>query len=45
MSIALGDRRVLRSFRSLIDFARAARVFIKVLTDLENGVTRFSIDM
>ena len=45
MSIARAPAKNLRSFRSLIGFARAARVFIKVLKDLENGLARFSIDM
>ena len=45
MSIARALRKILRSFRSLIVFARATRVFIKVLTDLENGTIRVSIDI
>ncbi len=45
MSIAAQTQKALRSFRSLIEFARAARVFIKDLKDLEKGTTRFSIDI
>ena len=45
MSIAAETQKALRSFRSLIDFARSARVFIKDLKDLENGPTRAAIDM
>ena len=45
MSIARALRRMLRSFRSLIGFARGARFFIKDLKDLEKGPTRFSIDI
>ena len=45
MSIAAKTQKALRSFRSLIGFARAARVFIKDLKDLEKGTTRVSIDI
>ena len=45
MSMALGDRNSLRSFRSLIAFARSARVFMKDLKALENKTTRVAIDM
>ena len=44
MSIARALRRILRAFRSLIAFARAA-FFIKDLKDLDNGTTRISIDI
>ena len=45
MSIARAPAQNLRSFRSLIDFTRAARVFIKDLKDLDMGPARFSIDI
>ena len=38
-------RRTLRSFRSLIDFEMPRAFFIKDLKALENGPTRFSIDI
>ena len=45
MSIAAQTQKALRAFRSLIGFARAARVFIKDLKDLDDGTTRVSIDI
>ena len=45
MSIAAETQKALRSFRSLIDFARAAWFLIKDLKDLENGPTRAAIDI
>ena len=45
MSIATDTQKTLRAFRSLIDFTRAARVFIKDLKALENVTTRVSIDI
>ena len=45
MSIAAETQKALRSFRSLIDFTRAACVFIKDLKALDMGPARFSIDI
>ncbi len=45
MSIATETQKALRSFRSLIDFDMPRVFFIKDLKVLENGTTRFSIDM
>ena len=45
MSIARAIAKNAKSFRSLIAFARSARVFIKDLKDLDNVTTRVSIDM
>ena len=45
MSMAAQTQKALRSFRSLIVFARAACFFIKDLKDLENGATRAAIDI
>ena len=45
MSIARAPAKDLRSFRSLIDFAMRRVFFIKDLKALEQGLTRFSIDM
>ena len=45
MSIAPRDTMNLRSFRSLMCRCSFGCRWIKVLTDLENGVDLFSIDM
>ena len=45
MSIAAKTQKALRAFRYLMCFAMRRVFFIKDLKDLENGTTRFSIDM
>ena len=45
MSIARVPANNTKVCRTLIDFARGARVFIKDLKDLDNVTTRFSIDI
>ena len=45
MSIARGNQRALRSFRSLMCFVLRRVFFIKDLKALENGTTRVSIDI